>query len=96
MANQTPMVTNLLSDNKEEQVVNYIVVGEEQRTCAIGELRMELNLRQTIEYQEACLEKLCARIGGGTETEMEFLPRFNGHARCTGMLRTGPADVNLA
>lgn len=97
MASQTLGAASLLRDEKEEQTIDYKVVGEEERRRAIGELRTELILQQTINQQEACLKKLRASVRGATETEMEFLFRFNGleasdakfrNASCWGALRT--------
>jgi hypothetical protein len=105
MASQALGKASLLGDVKEEQPIDYKVVGEEQRRRAIEEVRTELNFHQTINHQKACLKKLRASVRGATETEMEFLSRFNclevseanfRNASCSRALRTKPADVNLA
>ncbi len=77
MATQTRVEANLLGDDKGNDAIDYVFIGEEQRSAAIEELRTELNLQQIINYQEACLKKLRASVRGATDTEMEFLSTFN-------------------
>ncbi|TQW01740.1 hypothetical protein IF2G_10722 [Cordyceps javanica] len=50
--------------------------GEERRRQDVAELRLILVVQQTIDYQNSCLRQLLHRGAGHTNTELEFLSRF--------------------
>lgn len=68
--------TKTVCAKKQDSVRSIKEEEEREREQNVSELRWQLTINRTIDYEEASLKLLLGMIRGNTSVEREFLSRF--------------------